>query len=268
MITHRLMLGALTLAANIYAGVVLAEKINMDNLSETVRILASDEYGGRAPGTEGETKTVEYLIRHFEALGLNPGGDAGGWTQSVPLTHTRLQGDFDVKFSNGNTDWRLEQATDLEISSVLPLTSNKIQNAPVVFVGFGASAPERSWDDYGDVDLSGKVAIYLVNDPDFSADASEPVSGLFGNKRMTYYGRWAYKFEEAARRGAIAALVIHEDKAAGYGWNVASSSPGENYAIATTTNGTKPVQLQGWLHLDAAIRLFEMAGYDFAEQRR
>ena len=268
MITHRLMLGALTLAANIYAGVVLAEKINMNNLSETVRILASDEYGGRAPGTEGETKTVEYLIQHFEALGLDPGGDAGGWTQSVPLTHTRLQGDFDVKFSSGNSDWRLEQATDLEISSVLPLTSNKIQDAPVVFAGFGASAPERGWDDYGGVDLSGKVAIYLVNDPDFSADASEPVSGLFGNKRMTYYGRWAYKFEEAARRGAIAALVIHEDKAAGYGWNVASSSPGENYAIATGTKGTKPVQLQGWLHLDAAIRLFEMAGYDFAEQRR
>ena len=268
MITHRFILGTLMLAASIYSGTLFAEKINIAHLSETVRVLASDEYGGRAPGTEGEKKTVEYLIQRFQALGLSPGGDDGGWTQSVPLTHTRLQNNFNVKFSSDGVDWQLEQAKDLELSTVLPLKNNSVRDAPVVFVGFGASAPERGWDDYGDIDLAGKVAIYLVNDPDFSAAESEPVSGLFGGKRMTYYGRWAYKFEEAARRGAIAALVIHEDKAAGYGWNVASSSPGENYAIATNADSAKPVQLQGWLHLDTAKQLFKIAGYDFTEQRR
>ncbi|HSG91625.1 MAG TPA: M28 family peptidase, partial [Pseudomonadales bacterium] len=126
--------------------------------------------------------------------------------------------------------------------------------------------PERDWDDFGDLDLTGKVAVFLVNDPDFAAAADEPVAGRFGNRRMTYYGRWTYKYEEAARRGALAALVIHEDAAAGYGWNVASSSPGEQYALAEAT-GPQPPLLQGWLHRDAASELFAAAGLDFDEQR-
>ncbi|MFT7687215.1 MAG: Zn-dependent M28 family amino/carboxypeptidase [Candidatus Azotimanducaceae bacterium] len=250
-----------------YTPAVLAEKIDTENLSEIVRVLASDEFEGRAPGTAGEKKTVNYLIQQFKSLGLEPGGGMGSWTQAVPLYHTKLKDNFNVSFLIDEENWQLEQAVDLELSSVMPLTKNKIDNAPVVFVGFGASAPERGWDDYGNIDLSGKVAVYLVNDPDFAASANEPVAGLFGNKRMTYYGRWTYKFEEAARRGAIAALVIHEDKAAGYGWNVASSSPGENYSIAINDNSSNPIQLQGWLHNDAASRLFERAGLNLDEQR-
>jgi Zn-dependent M28 family amino/carboxypeptidase len=243
-------------------------KIDAKLLADTVKILASDDFEGRAPGTKGGIKTVKYLSQRFSDLGLTPGGEDGKWTQDVPLVHTQLRSPIKLNFSAKDKVQTLLQATDIEISTVLPKPSINIHDAPVVFVGFGADAPERDWDDFGDIDLRNKVAVFLVNDPDFSAEENEAVSGRFGNKRMTYYGRWAYKFEEAARRGALVALVIHEDKAAGYGWNVASSSPGENYAIATSESAPQAVQLQGWLHFDAATRLFEGAGLDLKEQRR
>jgi Zn-dependent M28 family amino/carboxypeptidase len=245
-----------------------AVQIDIDRLADTVKVLASDEFEGRAPGGPGEVKTVAYLSARFAELGLQPGGEGGGWTQAVPLLHTRLQGPALLAFSRGDVRQPLVQAADVEVSTVRPLEHVSIDSAAVVFVGFGASAPERDWDDYGTMDLKGKVAVFLVNDPDFAAAPDEPVAGRFGNRRMTYYGRWTYKFEEASRRGAIAALVIHEDKAAGYGWNVASSSPGENYAIVETNADSQPVMLQGWLHGDAASRLFASAGLDLDEQRR
>lgn len=247
---------------------VSSAKIDAKLLAETVKILASDDFEGRAPGTRGEIKTVEYLSQRFFDLGLTPGGEDGKWTQEVPLVHTQLKSPTTLNFSVKHKVQALVQATDIEVSTVIPISSINIQDAPIVFVGFGADAPERDWDDFGDIDLRNKVALFLVNDPDFSAEENEAVSGRFGNKRMTYYGRWAYKFEEAARRGALAALVIHEDKAAGYGWNVASSSPGENYAIASSETAPQALQLQGWLHFDAAQRLFEGAGLDLKTQRR
>ncbi|MBT5604278.1 MAG: peptidase M20, partial [Gammaproteobacteria bacterium] len=219
-----------------------ATRIEKDRLSEIVRQLASEEFQGRAPGTVGEVKTLAYLTDYFTSLGLSPGGKQGSWTQAVPLIHTQLQSPFNVVINSGKTQWQLQQAMDLEVSTIQATPHVRIQDAALVFVGFGASAPERNWDDYGDIDLSGKVAIFLVNDPDFAAQPGEAVMNRFGNRRMTYYGRWTYKFEEAARRGAVAALVIHEDRAAGYGWNVASSSPGENYSIVNTgvtQNGLK-----------------------------
>jgi len=160
----------------------------------------------------------------------------------------------------------LQQEIDVEISTVQAVEEIALNEVPVVFVGYGAYAPERAWDDFGDIDLAGKVALFLVNDPDFAAEPGEAVSGRFGNRRMTYYGRWTYKFEEAARRGAAAALVIHETQAAGYGWNVASSSPGENYATPTKPGATKPVALQGWMHADTAAKVFSQAGFDLQEQ--
>ncbi|MEP5566850.1 MAG: M28 family peptidase [Halioglobus sp.] len=258
----------LSLLVPLSASTFAAEnQIDIDRLSAIVKVLASDEFEGRAPGGAGEVKTVSYLIDRFKEIGLQPGGRNGEWTQAVPLVHTQLQESVELAFQQKETQHALIQGTDIEISTVRDVETITIENAPVVFVGFGASAPERNWDDYGDIDLTGKVALFLVNDPDFAADKDEPVAGLFGNKRMTYYGRWAYKFEEASRRGAIAALVIHEDKAAGYGWNVASSSPGENYSIVRTGESIKPVALQGWLHGDAADRLFTRAGLDLDEMR-
>lgn len=241
--------------------------INSQRLSDIVKVLASDEFEGRAPGGPGEVKTIEYLVDQFQSLGLEPGGKNGSWTHAVPLIHTQLgeQGDLSVSTDNTRQTW--QQGIDVNVSTVQAVNSIAIDGAPFVFVGFGATAPERDWDDFGEIDLAGKVAVFLVNDPDFSADADEPVAGRFGNKRMTYYGRWTYKYEEAARRGALAAFVIHEDKAAGYGWKVAASSPGEKYALAQTT-GPLPPLLQGWLHLEAATAMFTLAGLDFAEQRR
>ena len=241
--------------------------IDSQRLSNIVKVLASDEFEGRAPGGPGEAKTIEFLIDQFQSLGLEPGGSDGTWTHAVPLIHTQLASDGRLSVSTGDISQNWVQGIDVAVSTVRPVDKIDIQSAPLVFVGFGASAPERNWDDYGEIDLTGKIAIFLVNDPDFSANESEPVWGRFGNKRMTYYGRWAYKYEEAARRGALAALVIHEDKAAGYGWNVASSGPGSQFALAESSGPTPPI-LQGWLHYDAASALFAAAGMDLVEQRR
>lgn len=235
--------------------------IDTERLSSVVRELASDEYEGRAPGTPGGRKTVEYLVEQFSALGLEPGGADGGWTHNVPMIHTLFEDPTELQFVVDGEPQPLRQKLDIEASTVRGVDAIAI-DAPVVFVGFGAHAPERDWDDYGDIDLEGKVALYLVNDPDFAARPGEPAAGRFGNRRMTYYGRWAYKFEEAARRGAVAALVIHETEAAGYGWNVASSSPGENYAVVSADEPVPPVVLQGWLHGDAAAALMKSAGHD------
>ncbi|MEP4890570.1 MAG: M28 family peptidase [Aliiglaciecola sp.] len=241
--------------------------IDSQRLSDIVKVLASDEFEGRAPGGVGEAKTIAFLIEQFESLGLEPGGTDGGWTQSVSLVHTQLEQDsaLRVTVADGSQTW--QQGSDVAVSTARAVDLVEIKDAPLVFVGFGVNAPERDWDDFGDIDLTGKVAVFLVNDPDFSAAPNEAVAGRFGNKRMTYYGRWAYKYEEAARRGALAALVIHEDKAAGYGWNVASSSPGEQFTLAETS-GPLPPLLQGWLHYDAARALFNAAGLDLDEQRQ
>ncbi len=238
-----------------------AASIETERLSSIVKELASDEYQGRAPGTAGGRKTVDYLVEQFRALGLQPGGDNGTWTDNVPMIHTLFDGPGEMRFVVDGNAQALQQKVDIEASTVRAVDAIDI-DAPVVFVGFGAYAPERDWDDYGDIDLRGKVALFLVNDPDFAAQPGEPAAGRFGNRKMTYYGRWAYKFEEAARRGAIAALVIHETEAAGYGWNVASSSPGENYAVVSADEPVPPVLLQGWLHRDAAAALMSRAGHD------
>ena len=268
-----------TLLVSVSAGLVLAacahtpsagddaSPINTANMSETVKVLASDEFMGRAPGTEGETKTVDYLIKRFTELGLEPGGRDGKWTDPVTLKHSVVTDVRTLNVQNGGFTIPIEQGRDIEISSANPRPAITVKDAPVVFVGFGVTAPERDWDDFGDMDLTGKVALFLVNDPDFGVAEDDPLSGVFGGRRMTYYGRWAYKFEEAARRGAAAALVIHETKAAGYGWNVASSSPGENYAVAGKGAKAASVDLQGWLHEDMAKQWLAQAGYDLDELR-
>jgi len=256
------------LLASLLAFAAQADEIDATRLSDIVKVLASDEFEGRAPGGPGEAKTIAYLEERFTELGLEPGGANGGWTQAVPLIHTQLQQPVKLAFALGAVRQPLVQGQDVEVSTVRALEQIRIDHAPVVFVGFGVHAPERQWDDFGDIDLGGKVALFLVNDPDFAAAPDEPAAGRFGNKRMTYYGRWTYKFEEAARRGALAALVIHEDKAAGYGWNVASSSPGENYSIVRGPGDAEPITLQGWIHGDAAAQVFERAGLRLEEQRR
>ncbi|MFC4294204.1 M28 family peptidase [Novosphingobium tardum] len=238
-----------------------------DNLTRTVRTLASDTFEGRAPGSRGEDRTIGYLIARFQELGLEPGGTDGGWTQAVPLLHTRLGTPTTLSVTVGGKTVPLAPDTDVALTTLMPADVATIRAAPLVFVGYGVDAPERGWDDFKGADLKGKVAVFLINDPDFVAAKGEGAFGKFGGRTMTYYGRWTYKYEEAVRRGAAGALIIHDTDGAGYGWNVAASSNGENYDIVRAP-GTGGLALQGWLAGDAAERIFSAAGLDLAKLRR
>ncbi|HET9447304.1 MAG TPA: M28 family metallopeptidase [Steroidobacteraceae bacterium] len=242
----------------------VAGPIDPARISETVKVLASDEFEGRAPGTPGDAKTIAWLTKRFGELGLEPGGERGSWTQSVPLVRTQIDAPATLSFSVQGKQRALTQSNDVYVSTVRKVDRVSIVDAPVVFVGYGVTAPERQWDDYKKVDLRGKVAVYLINDPDFYAKAGEPVAGRFGDRRMTYYGRWTYKFEEAARRGAIAALIVHDTDGAGYGWSTVIAPAGENYDIVRE-NPNERLLLQGWLAGAAAYEIFKSAGLDLAE---
>jgi Zn-dependent M28 family amino/carboxypeptidase len=242
--------------------------VSTERMSDIARVLASDEFQGRAPGTAGDEKTSPYLIEQFKAAGLEPAGENGGWTQTVPMIRTQLNAPVKLSVSQAGQTLPLRFPDDVYLGTVRPVERVAIANAPMVFVGYGVTAPERGWDDFKGVDLHGKVAVMLVNDPDFEAASGEPVAGKFGGKTMTYYGRWTYKYEEAARRGAIAAVVVHETDAAGYPWTVVKSPAGESYAIALPASAPQPVLLQGWIQRDAAAALLKRAGYDYDAVKR
>ncbi|MDM7967638.1 MAG: peptidase M20, partial [Blastomonas fulva] len=201
MLTRTLVLAA-ALCAVPFTSVLAqpAMTVDPDRLSETVRTLASDVFEGRAPGTRGEERTLGYLIARFEALGLEPAGTDGGWLQKVPLLHTRLGPPAKLGFASPKGAINPVLAQDIYLSTIRPDDAARIADAPVVFVGYGVKAPERGWDDFKGTDLKGKVAVFLINDPDFAAKPGEPAAGMFGDRTMTYYGRWTYKFEEAARQ--------------------------------------------------------------------
>jgi Zn-dependent M28 family amino/carboxypeptidase len=242
--------------------------VDMQRMSEITRVLASDDFQGRAPGTPGEAKTIPYLIEQFKAAGLEPAGENGGWTQEVPMIHTQLRAPENVSVSQAGQTVALKFPDDIYLGTTRAVDRVRIANAPVVFVGYGVTAPERGWDDFKGVDLHGKVAVMLVNDPDFEATAREPVAGKFGGKTMTFYGRWVYKYEEAARRGAIAALVVHETEAAGYPWTVVKSPAGESYNVVLPPNAQQPVLLQGWIQQGVAAALLKRSGYDYDAVKR
>jgi Zn-dependent M28 family amino/carboxypeptidase len=253
-------LAALTANAAVAAP---ANPIKPAELSATVKVLASDAFQGRAPGTPGEAKTVAYLIERFKKLGLKPGGPGGAWTQSVPLVRTQVGPAPRLTVAGAGGPVSLSQGESVYVSTVRPVDHLTIDKAAMVFVGYGVSAPERGWDDFKGVDLKGKIAVFLVNDPDFEAKPGEPVAGKFGGKTMIYYGRWTYKYEEAARRGAIGALIVHETPGAGYGWSTVIAPQGEAYDITRGPADPRPILLQGWLERGAAVDLFRRAGLDF-----
>lgn len=242
--------------------------IDPARMSAIVKTLASDAFQGRAPGTPGEATTVAYLVDQFRALGLRPAGENGGWLQKVPLVHNVAGVPTLLEAKFGESTLPLLVGRDINPQTARPVGRVTIKDAPMVFVGYGVSAAERGWDDFKGLDLHGKVAIFLVNDPDFEAGPNEPVAGKFGGRAMTYYGRWTYKLEEAARRGAIAAFVIHETAAAGYGWNVAANAVGGTYDIARAADQTQPVLLQAWISREAAVALLAKAGLDFEALKR
>jgi Zn-dependent M28 family amino/carboxypeptidase len=242
--------------------------ISPARLSADVKVLADARLAGRAPGGPGEAGTIAYLTAQFKAAGLKPAGEHGGWTQAVPLI--RFQVDpAQAKFSltaAGKTR-ALKQTEEVMIWSQRPAARVQVKDAPLVFVGYGVTAPERGWDDYKGYDLKGKIAVFLINDPDFEARPGEPVAGKFGGKAATYYGRWIYKFEEAARRGALGAIVVHETEPAAYPWSVVVASNGDSYDVVRADPARVHPLLQGWMQRDLAVELFRQAGLDFEAEK-
>jgi Zn-dependent M28 family amino/carboxypeptidase len=246
-----------------------APRFDPQRLSQIVKTVSGDDFEGRAPATPAEAKTVDYLVAQFKAAGLAPGGDLEngrrGWTQSVPLVKTEFRGTPRLMLQVGAHSDALVQGEQIAVRAALDgSTTVAIQQAPLVFVGYGVSAPERRWDDYKGVDLKGKIAVVLVNDPDF-----ETGSGDFGGKAMTYYGRWTYKFEEAARRGALGVLIVHETAPAAYGWATVKNS---NTATMLDIEREKPAavhpKLEGWIQREVAVDLLRRAGLDFEAQKK
>lgn len=234
--------------------------LNLTNLSEHVRIMASDEFEGRESGSAGEYKTIDYLSKQFAQLGLQPAGDQGRWTQAIRLRKIQMSQPAALRFCTGVSTLALHHGEEAVFGSLQGKDKIVIESAPIVFVGYGISAPERDWDDFKRVDLKGKVAIFLINDPDFES----PSPGRFGGKAMSYYGRWTYKFEEAARRGAVAALILHEDAPAGYGWTtVRNSWSGAQCDLQHSDTTLAHTPIRGWLRLDGTQALLRQAGLDF-----
>lgn len=231
-------------------------------LSALTRDISDDRYRGRAPGGPAEAAALDMMIARLRAAGVKPAGDKGSWLQEVPLIRTQI-GPGPVTLTTPQGPLELVRNRDIYLGTTRADPTIALANAPAVFVGYGVRAPERGWDDFKGVDLKGKVAIFLVNDPDFEAAADAPEKGRFGGKSMTYYGRWTYKFEEAARRGAAAALIIHDTAGAGYGWNTVTAPGGENYGLANRDPATV-VPLQGWISGEMGATILRSAGLDLA----
>lgn len=246
------------------AGDPAAPDIDAARMNEAVRVLASDEFEGRAPASPGEEKTVAWLVEQFRAAGAEGGGPNGSFVQVAHLSRTRQDGPATIAAQVGGRTIALERGPDVLVSSDRPTDHIAVTDAPVVFVGYGATAPERQWDDFKDVDVRGKVIIVLVNDPDFEAPAGDPVAGKFDDKAMTFYGRWTYKFLEAGRRGAAGVLVVHETAGAGYGWSVLqNSSAAPKFDIVRADPNAERAPFQGWIQRAKAEDLFTAAGLDF-----
>ncbi len=238
-------------------------------LAQDVKTLSSDEFEGRGPNTAGETRTVDYLVQQFKAAGLQPGGDLKdgkrAWTQDVPLGRFEIKGPVKLTLTQGGASRELKQGPDMAVrASMSGLKQVSFKDAPLVFVGYGVTAPERKWDDFKGVDLKGKLAVVLINDPDF-----ETGQGEFGGKAMTYYGRWTYKYEEMARRGALGTIIVHETAPASYGWpTVQNSNTNVMYDVVRKEPRKSHAPMEAWVQRDLAASMFKAAGLDFEAAKK
>jgi Zn-dependent M28 family amino/carboxypeptidase len=266
----RLLLATALIAAPMLAHAADAPKIDPARLSQHIKVLSSDEFEGRGPATEGEKKTVAYITEQMKAIGLEPAGDLGkdgkrAWTQDVPLAKFEINGPVSAHIMAGPDHVMLSQGEQIAIRAAMTNVDKvSIKDAPLVFVGYGVKAPERNWDDFKGVDLRGKIAVVLINDPDFESGPDTKNGGDFGGKAMTYYGRWTYKYEEAARQGAAGLLIIHETAPASYGWaTVKNSNTNTMFDIVRKDPTQSHPALEGWIQRDLAVDLFKKAGLDF-----
>ena len=236
-------------------------EIPVETMREVTRVLSSDAFEGRAPGGAGEEKTLAYLTRQFARAGLAP-GNHGSWFQEVPLVEITGRDYSPLKIAGKGKPLSLRFGDEFVAVSYRAVPRTDLKDSELVFVGYGINAPEKGWNDYSGIDMRGKTAVILVNDPDYAAAASE---GPFNGRAMTYYGRWTYKFEEAARQGAAAALIVHDTFPAAYGWNVVESSwTGAQAFARTADDGASQTLVNGWVGKPVAERIFATAGKDFA----
>ena len=231
---------------------------SIETMKEVVKEISSDAYEGRAPGTAGEEKTLSYLVRRFEAIGLKP-GNKGSWFQDVPLVEIAAKNVSPLRFIGGKGPVSADYGSQMVIATYRTAAPHiEVQDSPVVFVGYGIKAPEKKWNDYAGVNVRGKTVIILVNDPDYQ---NPTLSGPFKGRAMTYYGRWTYKFEEAARQGAAAAIIVHDTMPAAYGWNVVQSSwTGAQHVADSADGNAKQSAAIGWMQKDKAAALMASAG--------
>lgn len=266
MIIDRLLFASLTAVFVSYGGAhgtpppQAAQLITAEGLAAHIQVLASDEFEGRAPATRGEELTVAYLREQFESLGLQP-GNKGDWFQTVPLVKLTPDPATRLHITGGPAPFELASIQDVVVWNRRVTEWTSLTQSELVFVGYGVSAPELGWDDFKGLDVTGKTLVVLVNDPDYGQE-----SGDFLGRRMTYYGRWSYKYEEALRRGAAGVLIVHEDAPAGYPWGVVVGSWAvrPRFDVLPAPGSPERLALEGWIHRDAAGRLFTAAGQDFA----
>ncbi len=238
-------------------------EISETTMKDITKSLSSDDFAGRAPGTIGEEKTLELLVSRFEAAGLSP-GNGESWFQNVPLVeiNAKDQSNLDIKSETGETI-SLTPGSDFVAVTYQEQDKIDIADSEMVFVGYGINAPEREWNDYEGIDVKGKTVVILVNDPDFGTESLE---GEFGGRAMTYYGRWTYKYEEAARQGAAAAIIIHDEAPAAYGWGVVESSWSGPQFYAQTSNGAADqTKANGWIQKEKAREILAASGQDMDE---
>ncbi len=257
------LLGAAILgAASFLPAAPSAPAISAASLLARTKILASDEFEGRGPGTPGEEKTVNYLEAEFRKLGLAPGNPDGTYVQAVPLVG--ITSKPALAFTVGGKAVEMTPINDFVGYSTRVVPQVEAKHSDVVFVGYGIIAPEFDWDDYKGVDVRGKTVVMLINDPPVTTAGGQLDPAVFGGLAMTYYGRWTYKYESAAEKGAAACLIVHETGPAAYPFGVVVSSwTRENFEIRTPDNNAGHIALSGWLTLDATKKLLTACGRDF-----
>ena len=235
--------------------------LSQATMVDITRELSTDAFEGRAPGTVGEEKTVALLSERFKAAGLEPGNN-GSWVQKVPLVEITGRDYAPLGIKGEGVDLKFQYQKDWVGVTYREEAKTELKDSELVFVGYGVVAPERGWNDYAGLDMKGKTAVILVNDPDFGTDSLE---GPFGGKAMTYYGRWTYKYEEAARQGAAGAIIVHDTAPAAYGWNVVESSWSGPQAYAQRGENAPPLtQMNGWVQKGVAEQIAKAAGKDLA----
>lgn len=248
---------------------IAMEGITSENLLNHVKILASDAYEGRGPGGRGEDLTVQYLIRQFQQIGLQPGNPNGTWTQEVPLVGIQSESAAELELEGKKRAITYPQ--DYVAWTSRPEPEVAVTDSGLVFVGYGVQAPEYRWDDYKGADLKGRALVILVNDPQIPhpEDPSRLDPRYFKGKEMTYYGRWTYKLEMAAKQGAAAVVLIHETGPAGYPYFVVVNSWGrENFTLKTAAGSNKDVPIASWFSRQRARALFDELGFDFDELKQ